>query len=243
MSRDQHDDAPALFVRALVRGPAGAPPRLDVELSLTPGIAAVMGPSGAGKSTLLAAIAGLARPDEGRIELGGRPLFDSARGLFVPTHRRRVALVLQSLALFPHLTAWQNVAYALPRREGVTGAVEALLERGERRVRAMRWLARARVEHVAERAPASLSGGEAQRVALARALASEPSALLLDEPFSALDAGLRRALGEELVALVRELCVPALLVTHHADDAARLGSRTVLLEGGRVRHDGSPPLA
>lgn len=214
---------PALRVRARVRGEAGEGPRLDVDLALPAGITAVMGHSGAGKTTLLLTIAGLLRPEAGRVALAGAELFNSETGASVPAHQRRVALVFQSLALFPHLSAWENVAYGL---KGVP--------RGARRDRALAWLARTHGGPLADRSPASLSGGEAQRVALARALASEPQALLLDEPFSALDRGLREQLGAELKALVSELGIPAVLVTHHPEDAERLGSRTLWLERGRL---------
>jgi ABC-type sulfate/molybdate transport systems ATPase subunit len=198
-------------------------PRLDVECGFSSGITAIQGPSGAGKTTLLLAIAGLLGPETGRIELAGRVLFDGERGTEVPAHSRRVALVFQSLALFPHLTALENVAYGVPQAS-----------RAERRRRALEWLGRTRVAHLAERLPASLSGGEAQRVAIARALASEPKALLLDEPFSALDDELRQELGTELRSLVEELGLVTLLVTHHREDAQRLGVRRITLREGRL---------
>jgi molybdate transport system ATP-binding protein len=187
------------------------------------GITVVSGPSGAGKSTLLLTIAGLIRPRTGRVTLDGEVLFDDATGTFVPPHRRRVALVFQSLALFPHLTAWQNVAYGL-----------AHLPRALRRERALGWLARTRVADLADRSPGTLSGGEAQRVALARALACEPRALLLDEPFSAMDPALRRELRTELLRLVVELDLPTLLVTHEREDAGSITSRVVELGAGRI---------
>jgi molybdate transport system ATP-binding protein len=215
-----------LRVHALVAGDAGRPPRLDVDLALGDGVNVVMGRSGAGKTTLLAAIAGLLRPVAGHIALDDQVLFDREAGTFMPPHRRRVALVFQSLALFPHLLVWENVAYGLPRGT-----------RASRKERALRWLARTHVAHVAERAPATLSGGEAQRVAMARALASEPRALLLDEPFSAMDAQLRRELGAELKELVAVAGIPAVLVTHDLSDADELGEKLIVLEAGRV----SPP--
>lgn len=215
-----------LTVRARVGGTRQEPIRLDVDLTFPPGITAIVGPSGAGKTTLLTTIAGLVTPASGRVQLGDRVLFDAEKGIRVPAHRRRVALVFQSLALFPHLTALENVAYGVPRATS-----------SARREAALAWLRRARVEHLADRAPASLSGGEAQRVALARALASEPHALLLDEPFSALDATLRHELGEELRALVMELGLVTLLVTHHARDVERLGSQCVELMDGRARRN------
>lgn len=213
---------PQLRVRVRVAGEASRP-RLDVDLAFGSGITAIVGPSGAGKTTLLTTVAGLVVPESGRITLGDVALFDGERGTSVPTHLRRVALVFQSLALFPHLRAWENVAYGL-RDVG----------RSRRRDAAVGWLQRARVEHAADRMPASLSGGEAQRVAIARALASEPRALLLDEPFSALDRGLRAELGDEIRALVDGTGIVALLVTHHEEDAARLGSTVVGLSGGVV---------
>ncbi|MCA2976653.1 MAG: ATP-binding cassette domain-containing protein [Myxococcaceae bacterium] len=213
----------ALAVRVRVAGPTAERPRVDVDVSFGVGLTAVMGPSGAGKTSLLLAIAGLVRPLAGRITLGGSVLFDGS-GSWVPPHRRRMALVFQHLALFPHLTAWQNVAYGVPRRS-------------DGRDRAREWLARTRVAHVAERLPSTLSGGEAQRVALARALAAEPGALLLDEPFSSLDGRLRLALGDELKDLVEALQIPAVLVTHHLEDAQRLAARVVELEAGRLRSE------
>ncbi len=214
---------PRLLVRARVAGDSPGRPRLDVNLELAAGITAVVGPSGAGKTTLLTTIAGLVRPEVGRIKLGGTEFFNSDTGIFVPAHKRKITLVFQSLALFPHLSAWRNVAYGLPVKT-----------KAERRAGALGWLARARVEHLADRMPASLSGGEAQRVAIARALASEPRALLLDEPFSALDRELRAELSAEVRALVSELAIVALLVTHHEEDAMTLGSRLVSLAEGRV---------
>jgi len=219
-----------LLVQVRINGGATLHPRLDVDLDLGTGITAVMGRSGAGKTTLLCAIAGLVTPDAGRIVLDGVPLFERDERIWVPSHRRRTAMVFQSLALFPHLSVWQNVAYGL--RD---------VARKDRRQRAAAWLSRCRVEHVADRFPASLSGGEAQRVAIARALASEPLALLLDEPFSALDSRLRQDLGDELAGLVAELGIPAVLVTHHAQDATRLGSRLIELDAGRLVNAAATP--
>lgn len=215
-----------LRVRARVAGDDADRPRLDVDLAFARGITAVMGPSGAGKTTLLTAIAGLVTPESGRIVLGDTVLFDDEARVRVPPHARRTALVFQSLALFPHLLVWENVAFGF-RGEARAG----------RRDRAMAWLARTRVEHLADRMPSSLSGGEAQRVAIARALGSGPQVLLLDEPFSALDQGLRDALSRDLGGLVLELGIVGILVTHHGDDARLLGSRIVCLSGGRVVGD------
>jgi molybdate transport system ATP-binding protein len=203
-------------------GDAAGRPRLDVDLAFGCGLTVVSGPSGAGKSTLLAALAGLLRPQQGRVVLDGEVLTDIAADVFVPPHRRRVGLVFQSLALFPHLTVLQNVAFGV--------------DVGDREALARAWLERMRVGSLAGRTPSTLSGGEAQRVALARALAARPRLLLLDEPFSALDVPLRRALGAELRTLVDETGLPTILVTHDADDAA-LGQRRLRLDAGRVIDD------
>jgi molybdate transport system ATP-binding protein len=219
-----------LGVDVTVAGREAAAPRLVARFAAPPGITVLFGPSGSGKSTCLAAIAGLLRPARGVIRLGGERLFDAAAGIDVPPDRRGVALVFQSLALFPHLTALDNVAYGLGRDR----------PRRERRERALAWLERVHVGHLAARRPGTFSGGEAQRVALARALASAPRVLLLDEPFSSLDAPLRRRLREELAGLVAELGGPAILVTHDAEEARLLGSRMVALRAGALVGEGTP---
>jgi molybdate transport system ATP-binding protein len=155
-------------------------------------------------------------------------LFDARTGLDCPPHRRRVALLFQSLALFPHLDALGNVAYGVPDKVG----------KAEREQRAHAWLSRMRVAQLARRYPSSFSGGEAQRVALARALASEPRALLLDEPFSALDQGLVNELSTELVEHVNALSLPVVLVTHDRKLARALGREVTLLRAGRVERVG-----
>jgi molybdate transport system ATP-binding protein len=212
-----------LHVRARLRPTSGF--TLDVEFDAPPGVTVLFGPSGSGKSTTLAAIAGLARPLAGRIALGDTAWFDDAAGVDVAVHRRRVAYVFQSLALFPHMTGAQNVAYGMPDS----------LDRSARGARAAELLGRLQVAHLAERKPRTFSGGEAQRVALARALAIEPRAVLLDEPFSALDRELRIALVAELRDALRGLGVPVVFVTHHRQEARALGDRLVVLEAGRVK--------
>lgn len=220
----------ALHVAALVPGAeATSPPRLDVNFSLEPGVTVLFGPSGAGKSTTLSVIAGLLQPKRGRVALGPEVLFDSTQGVCTPPHARRISLVFQSLALFPHLSVEQNVAF------GVRAST-----RGERAQKATHWLERMQALPLRSRSVLTLSGGEAQRVALARALASEPRALLLDEPFSALDDALRQSLGAEVARLASELKLPTLLVTHDREDARRLGSRMLQLHQGRVVNDGAP---
>jgi molybdate transport system ATP-binding protein len=212
-----------LVVQARVLDDQRTRERLDVDLAFDVGITVVTGPSGAGKTTLLSTIAGLVRPVSGRIALGGTVFFDDDARVFMPAYRRRVALVFQSLALFPHLNVWQNVAYGMPP-----------VARDARRERALVWLERARVADVVDRAPASLSGGEAQRVALARALASEPRVLLLDEPFSALDRALRGSVRDDVKRLVDEARIPCVLVTHDLEDVRALSAPVFVIESGRA---------
>jgi molybdate transport system ATP-binding protein len=203
---------------------------LDIRLDVAPGICGVLGPSGAGKSTLLGAVAGLVRPDRGRIALGDELWFDAATRVDVPIERRRVAYVFQSLALFPHLDAIGNVCYGMPRSR----------RRADRHAEAEALLARLGVAHLARRRPRTFSGGEAQRVALARALAMHPHVILLDEPFSALDRALRVQLAALVRDLVDELQVPLLHVTHSVGEARALADRVVRVERGRIVADGTP---
>ncbi len=196
---------------------------LEVEIDVGAGCVALAGPSGAGKTTILRVCAGLARPDSGRVAVDGEVWTDTARGVFLPPERRRCGYLFQDYALFPHLSAWQNVAYALagePRRTRRAGAI-ALLDRFG-------------VAGLAESRPGALSGGERQRVALARTLARAPSVLLLDEPLSALDARTRAAAARELGAALREAAVPALLVTHDFSEAALLGDEVAVIDRGRL---------
>ena len=201
---------------------------LDVTLDFTPGLSVLFGPSGSGKTTILATLAGLLRPDSGQVRLGEQTLFDSDAGVDLPPNERRIALVFQSLALFPHLDALGNALYGVPRA----------LAKPERTARAQYWLERMQVAHVARRFPHSYSGGEAQRVALARALASEPRALLLDEPFSALDQHLAKDLSAELSEYVSSVSLPVVLVTHDRVLARTLGRQLILLKDGRVERVG-----
>jgi molybdate transport system ATP-binding protein len=210
----------ALAVDVVVERPGGF--RLEAAFEVPRGITVMFGPSGAGKSTALGAITGLVRPASGSVRLGDEIWFDAARGIDREIEARKVACVFQSLALFPHLTAIENVAY------GIGG------DREERRAKAAGWLERFRIAKIAERRPATFSGGEAQRVALARALAIEPKVVLLDEAFSALDPPLRKELAAEVRAFLIELDVPALVVTHDAAEAAALGARGLRMERGRI---------
>ncbi|MBL3592011.1 MAG: ABC transporter ATP-binding protein [Synergistaceae bacterium] len=188
--------------------------RLDVDLVMDREIGVLFGPSGAGKSQTLRALAGLTRIAKGTIALNGRKL------TALPSGQRRIGFVFQDLALFPHLSALENVAYGLKGKR-----------RGER---ARHWLKRMHLEELEDRKPLQLSGGQRQRVALARALAPEPDILLLDEPFSALDSPLRRSLRRELKQLHRETGTPILYVTHQIEDVCALGDRIFFMSEGTV---------
>ena len=194
--------------------------RLELTLEVASTVALV-GPSGAGKTTVLRAIAGLATPESGRIAVGEDVLFDRGLGLDLPPEQRRVGLVFQDYALFPHMTVRRNVEYA------GAGRADEYLERF-----GIRQLASAR--------PGELSGGEKQRVALARALARRPRVLLLDEPLSALDAHTKTTVRAELHALLADLDIPVLLVTHDFDDAAALADRVSVIVDGTLRQTGTP---
>lgn len=196
---------------------------VDLEVE-SGGILAVLGPSGGGKTTLLRIVAGLETPDAGRVEVLGRPV--TAPGVFVPPESRRVGLVFQDYALFPHLTARENAGFGVPGPEGGARADEALSLLG--------------LSEVAEQRPDELSGGEQQRVALARALAPEPAVLLLDEPFSNLDAAFRAGVRDEVAGLLRRIGATAVLVTHDREEAFALADRVALLLGGVIRRVGTP---
>jgi len=204
---------------------------LDLDVALSAGggrCLALAGPSGAGKSSLLRVIAGLLRPSSGRVECGGSVWLDTTTGVNLPPEERRCGYVFQDYALFPHLSAWRNVAYPLHH-----------LSRADRRRQALALLDRFGVAELADARPATLSGGERQRVALARALALEPRALLLDEPLSALDTRTRANAGRELGAVLRASGVPALLVTHDFTEAALLGDEVGVIDQGRVVQQGT----
>ncbi len=192
--------------------------RLSVEVTST---LALVGPSGAGKTTVLRSVAGLVRPRSGRVAIGDRALFDGEQGVDLAPEQRRVGLVFQEYALFPHMSVRQNIEYA-------------------RRKRADDYLERFRIGHLAAARPRELSGGECQRVALARALARDPDVLLLDEPLSSLDAHTKTTVRAELHELVATLDIPVLLVTHDFDDAAALGDRIAVIVDGNVRQTGTP---
>jgi molybdate transport system ATP-binding protein len=201
-----------------------APIPLDVEFTCDPGeVLAVFGPSGSGKTTILRSIAGLYCPEHALVRSGADTWSDTVTRTFAPPHRRAVGVVFQEYALFPHLTARGNVMTALGHRPS-----------GQRRARADQLLDQVHLSDRHDRRPRELSGGERQRVALARALAREPSVLLLDEPFAAVDRAVRRRLQDEIDELRRTLDIPLVLVTHDFDDVVRLATRLLILDRGRA---------
>jgi molybdate transport system ATP-binding protein len=201
--------------------------RLDARLESDSRRIVIYGASGAGKSQLLKAVAGLMTPDEGRIEVDQRCLFDASGGIDVAPQQRQVAFLFQDYALFPHLNVRQNIAFGL-RRGWFNPAGDADTD-------AVRyWLAALELEAVAHQRPHQLSGGQRQRVALARALAAHPRALLLDEPFAALDPALRARMRGELDALQRRLDIPMLLITHDPDDVRAFGDHVFRMTDGTL---------
>jgi ABC-type sulfate/molybdate transport systems ATPase subunit len=194
--------------------------RLELALEVGRETVALVGPSGAGKSTLLRCVAGLMRPERGRVALGNEVWLDTARGVDLAPERRSVGLVFQDYALFPHLTVRQNVAF------GSAGSVDDLLQRFG-------------IAHLASARPGWLSGGERQRIAVARALARQPGVLLLDEPLAALDTHTKAGMRAELAELLGGLSLPALLVTHDFEDAASLADRVGVIVAGRLLQIGS----
>ncbi len=203
---------------------------LAVSMSCAGGeMLALVGPSGSGKSTVLRAIAGVYSPARGRVAVGAETWFDSAAGRHRPARERSVGFVFQNYALFPHLSAQDNVVQAMGH-----------VAREDRVTRARELLERTNLAGLEARRPAQLSGGQQQRVAVARALARDPKVLLLDEPFSAVDQVTREKLYEELATLRRDLRVPMILVTHALDEAAMLADRMCILHRGTTLQAGTP---
>ena len=207
-------------------GSVRAVEKVDLEIARGE-LMAVLGPSGCGKTTLLRLVAGFERPDAGRISVGGREL--AGPECFVVPEKRRVGIVFQDYALFPHLTVESNVAFGLSRHE-----------RDERERVTQRTLELVGLQHKAGSHPHELSGGERQRVALARALAPAPELILLDEPFSSLDATLRAGLRREVELILRDAGATALLVTHDQEEALSLADRLAVMREGRIVQVGAP---
>ncbi len=207
---------------------------LDVEFSVSAGeVLAVLGPNGAGKSTALHVIAGLVRPDEGVVRLGDRLLTDTAAGVNVPTHERRVGLLLQDPLLFPHMSVAANVAFGPRSRRG-----RCRFTRADKNATALRWLREVGAEPFADRKPRQLSGGQAQRVAIARALAAEPDVLLLDEPLTGLDVAAAAGIRAVVRGVVTRTGCAVILITHDLLDVFTLADRVLVLESGRIAEIG-----
>ncbi len=201
---------------------------LEVRVRLAARITALFGPSGAGKTTLLDAIAGLRTPESGSIAVGARRLYDHTAGIDLPPYRRHVGYVAQEAALFPHMSVRRNVLYG--RREGQRPSLDGVARMLE-------------IAPLLDRRVAALSGGERQRVALARAVMSAPELLLLDEPLAAVDVARRRRILPFLERIRDELMVPVIYVTHDPAEVRQVAEHVVVLEGGRVVHEGDPASA
>ncbi|HEY4079076.1 MAG TPA: ATP-binding cassette domain-containing protein [Burkholderiaceae bacterium] len=202
--------------------------QLDVSFESSARSTVIYGASGAGKSLTLQAIAGLLRPDEGHVRVDGLTLYDSGTHAYLPARERGLGYLFQDYALFPHLTVRENIAFGLQRgwfnpnrKLSHDPAVE-------------HWLQLLELDRVAEQRPTELSGGQRQRTALARALVNKPRALLLDEPFSALDPALRARLRDELQALLARVDVPLLMVSHDPEDLERFGGQHFRMESGCI---------
>ena len=216
-------------IRKSFGGERGSSFVLDVEFSAGAGFTILFGASGAGKTTLLDCIAGLQTPETGRIAVGANALFDSSANVDVPPNRRTVGYLMQTLALFPHMTVAQNVQYGLDRLEG-----------SERKARCAQVLEAFRIAALAERRPGEISGGERQRAALARTLVTRPRVLLLDEPLTALDAVTKAQILDDLRVWNREQQIPILYVTHQREEVFALGENVIALDAGRIVARGSP---
>lgn len=212
-----------------VRKRFGASFELNAEFNVLPGITILFGPSGAGKTALLDCVAGLNRPDSGRIAVGKSVFFDAEQKIDIAVRKRKIGYVFQDAALFPHLTVEANVGYGLSeipvkeRRERIDKAMESLS-----------------IQALGQRRPDKLSGGERQRVALARALVTQPALLLLDEPLAAIDLPVRMRIADDLRRLIQERPIPVLYVTHSRDEVFMLGEKLLVIEQGELIARGTP---
>src|SRR5438270_8935346 len=204
----------------------------DVSFEVPEGkLFTLLGPSGCGKTTTLRSIAGLERPSSGEIEVAGRTVYSSNRGIFVAPNKRNFGMVFQSYAIWPHMNVFQNVAFPLEVRK---------VDKPQMRDRVMRVLNAVQLDHLVDREATKLSGGQQQRLALARALVMEPQPLLLDEPLSNLDAKLRDRMRTELKRLQRELSLTTVYVTHDQSEALALSHEIAVMNDGFVVQIGSP---
>lgn len=191
---------------------------LNIHFSAADEIVVLFGPSGSGKTTVLNCIAGLGHPDSGIIRLNETAFFDGKP--LVPIQKRNIGYLFQDYALFPHMTVWKNIAYGMKSETFAKNLMKEL-----------------RIEHLADKFPSEISGGEKQRVAIVRAIATEPAALLLDEPFSALDDETREKSHEELLRVHQLWRIPIIMVTHNHEEAKKLGNRILYLDKGRMLDD------
>jgi molybdate transport system ATP-binding protein len=205
--------------------------RILAKFEAETGVTALFGPSGSGKTSIVNMIAGLVRPDRGRVAYDGRVLFDSASRINVPPYRRRVGYVFQDGRLFPHMSVAKNLDYGrrmhgLPRDEGEASRIVGMLD----------------IAHLLERRPGALSGGERQRIAIGRALLMQPQLLLLDEPLASLDAARKREIFPYLLRLRDETAVPMVYVSHQPGEVRRIANTVVRIEAGSVVGVGGPDL-
>ena len=219
----------SVHIQKQFRNAAASSFHLGISAEFPAGFTVLFGPSGAGKSTLLDCIAGLVQPDEGWIKLREESFFDAGKGISLAPQKRGIGYVFQSLALFPHLSVEANVGYGLSD-----------LSDAERSLRIDRILRAFHIQDLRKRKPGGLSGGEKQRVALARSVVTEPRILLLDEPLTGLDGGLRQAILEDLRGWNASHRIPILYVTHNREEVDAIGDRVVAITDGHVRESGMP---
>jgi len=190
---------------------------LDVKFSVKKEIIALFGPSGAGKTSILNCIAGIQQPHKGVIHFNNKPLFVHNK-TNIPIHKRNIGYLFQGYALFPHMTVWENISYGLKTEKLAHKLMKEL-----------------RIDHLHNRYPHQISGGEKQRVAIVRALATEPNLLLLDEPFSALDDKNRKKSQQNVLHLYQQWNIPIILVTHNYEEAQKLATRIIFIEQGKIK--------
>lgn len=196
---------------------------LEIDIALSNGILAIVGPSGAGKTTLLQCMVGLQKPSWGVIHIGGKLIFSSEQGINIPARDRRIGYLFQDYGLFPHMTVEKNVAYGMPKKSNSCNKYLSIAN----------VLEMLKIQHLRNRFPGQISGGEKQRVALARALMTAPELLLLDEPLSALDQDTRSMLQQELKKLHAQWQIPFILVTHDLQEAELLGDQIIRINSGK----------